>query len=82
MAGSARFQQNKLGRLIEHLQAQLVQWGRAEPLLLCEDMFIELLRPAYPSLHIETLQSAFTLERAEEDQALQEVLRRVDQLSV
>jgi len=75
------FQQNRSDRLIERLHAQLVQWAQAETLLLSEEMFIEPLRLAYPSLHKEALHSAFTLERAEEDQVLQEVLRRFDQLS-
>jgi len=75
------YQRNRLERLVERLHGQLLQYDQAETVLLSTEMFVEVLRSAYPSLHIEALHSDVTIQKVEEDQALKEVLMRLDKLT-
>jgi len=75
------YQRKKLAHLVEQLRGQLTQYDQEEIVILSDELFVEALRSAFPSLQVEEYHSASATRMAEEDASLKETLARLDKLT-
>ncbi len=75
------YQRSKLESLAERLSAWLSQDDQDKIVLLSDELFVEMLRSAFPHLLIEGYRSASAARLVEEDTSIKELLARMDRLT-